>query len=69
MLPALYAAASAPGRWPEAFAGIVDFLGGDSGLMFSHQATPPNCTGYGSHTSCSLSGCSANAEHYHAHDI
>ena len=68
VLPALYAAASAPGRWPEAFAGIVDFLGGDSGLMFSHQATPELHGLWVPHKLQPV-WLQRYAEHYHAHDI
>lgn len=40
LLPAIYEAATNPARWPEAFAPIVSLLGGNKGLIFSHQATP-----------------------------
>ncbi|MCX7170190.1 MAG: helix-turn-helix transcriptional regulator [Proteobacteria bacterium] len=40
LLPAIYESATNPALWPEAFAPIVRLLGGNKGLLFSHQATP-----------------------------
>lgn len=68
ILPNLYAAASAPGRWPAAFAGIVNLLDGSSGLMFSHQATP-ELHGLWVPHNLQPDWLQRYAEHYHAHDI
>ncbi len=40
LLPAIYEAATDASRWPEAFEPIVRLLGGNKGILFSHQATP-----------------------------
>lgn len=40
LLPAIYAAATDPGRWPEVLAGVVGLMQGHRGIIFTHQATP-----------------------------
>lgn len=68
LLPAIYEAATNPSRWPEAFAQIVRLLGGNSGLIFSHQATPEQ-QGIWVPYQCSDEGLRRYAERYHAFDI
>jgi DNA-binding CsgD family transcriptional regulator/PAS domain-containing protein len=68
LLPAIYAAATNPSRWLDAFAPIVQLLGGHKGLVFSHQATP-NQQGIWVHYQISNEDFRPYVEHYHAYDI
>ena len=68
LLPAIYEAATNPSRWPDAFAQVVRLLGGHSGLIFSHQATPEQ-QGIWVPYQCSDEGLRRYAERYHAFDI
>lgn len=68
LLPAIYAAATDAARWPEAFAPIVSLLGGNCGLIFSHQATPEQ---QGIWLPCRLTyeDFRPYVERYHAFDV
>ena len=68
LLPAIYEAATNQARWQDAFAGIVRLLGGNSGLIFSHQATPEQ-QGIWVPYLISAEGLKRYAERYHAFDI
>lgn len=68
LLPAIYEAATNPSRWPNAFAQAVRLLGGNCGLIFSHQATPEQ-QGCWVPYQISEEGLRRYAERYHAFDI
>ncbi|MDD5301092.1 MAG: helix-turn-helix transcriptional regulator [Gallionella sp.] len=68
LLPAIYEAATNPTRWLEAFAPIVSLLGGNSGLIFSHQATPEQ-QGIWVPYQCAGEALKRYAEHYYSLDI
>lgn len=68
LLPAIYEAATNPSRWPDAFARIVHLLGGNSGLIFSHTATPEQ-HGMWVPYRCTEEGLRRYSEHYYAFDI
>ena len=68
LLPPIYEAATDPSKWQVAFAGVVHALGGNSGLIFSHQATPGQ-HGIWVPYQCSDEGLRRYAERYHAFDI
>ncbi|MDP4029290.1 MAG: helix-turn-helix transcriptional regulator [Gallionella sp.] len=68
LLPAIYAAATNPAHWPEAFAPITPLLGGNCGLIFSNQATPEQ---QGIWVPCRLTyeDFRPYVERYHAFDV
>lgn len=68
LLPAIYEAATNPARWPEAFAQIVSLLGGNKGLIFSHQATPEQQGIWVTHQ-ISNEDFRPYVERYHAFDV
>lgn len=68
LLPAIYAAATDASRWPDAFAQIVRLLGGNSGMIFSHQATPEQ-QGIWVPYRLADEDLKRYAERYHAFDI
>ena len=68
LLPAIYDAATNHSCWPEAFAQIVRLLGGNSGMIFSHQATPEQ-QGLWVPYQCSEEAMKRYAEHYYKYDI
>lgn len=68
VLPVIYEAATNHSRWSDALAQIVRLLGGNSGLIFSHQATPEK-QGLWVPYQCSEEAMKHYAEHYYRHDI
>lgn len=67
-LPAVYAAASDAGKWPDALQAIAVLLDASRGLIFSHQAAPEQRGLWVSYRTAPAA-MQRYVEQYHAHDV